>query len=100
MKINQNLCLSGETTEEIGPCTRPLVRLWIEIMNDEGVIFGGRQRALVVARLLSNGTEDLFCCLYTAKKQMSQTNRSMPDEPCKWPCILSVNLSRIANSQA
>ena len=29
-------------------------------MNDEGVIFGGRQRALVVARLLSNGTEDLF----------------------------------------
>ena len=27
---------------------------------------------------------------------MSQTNRSMPDEVCKWPCILSVNLSRIS----
>ena len=53
MKIKQNLCLSGATTEEIGPCTRPLVelsRLWIEIRNDEGVIFGGRQRAFVVAR--------------------------------------------------
>ena len=30
------------------------------IKNDEGVIFGGRQRAFVVARLLSSGTEDLF----------------------------------------
>ena len=45
------------------------------------------------------GSGGLVCCLYTAKKQMSQTNRSMPDEVCKWPCILSVNLSRISNSQ-
>ena len=39
---------------------RSLVRLWIQIKNDEGVIFGGRQRAFVVDRLLSSGTEDLF----------------------------------------
>ena len=41
------------------------------------------------------GSEGLVCCLHTAKKQMSQTNRSimMPDEVCKWPCILSVNSS-------
>ena len=58
--MKQNLCLSGATTQEIGPCTRPLVRLWIEIKNDEGVIFGDCQRAFVVARLLSRGTEDLF----------------------------------------
>ena len=30
------------------------------IKNDEGVIFGGRQRAFVVARLLSSGAEVLF----------------------------------------
>ena len=58
--LKQNLCPSGPTTKEIGPCTRPLVRLWIEIKNDEGVIFGGRQRAFVVARLLSSGTEVFF----------------------------------------
>ena len=72
---------------------------YTRIKNDEGVIFGGRQRAFVVARLLSSGAEDLFV-LYTAKKQMSQTNHSMPDELCKWPFILSVNLSRISSWQA
>ena len=68
--------------------------------NDEGslLIFGGRQRVLLWLVLFGRG--GLVCCLYTAKKQMSQTNRSMPDEVCKWPCILSVNLSRISNSQA
>ena len=30
------------------------------IKNDGGVIFGGRQRAFVVALLLSSGAEDLF----------------------------------------
>ena len=50
----------GDYKEEIGPCMKSLVRLWIQIKNDEGVIFVGRQRALVVARLLSSGTEDLF----------------------------------------
>ena len=42
------------------------------------------------------GSGGLVCCLYTAKKQMSQTNRSMPDEVCKWPCTLSVNSSLIS----
>ena len=60
LKQKQNLCLSGATTQEMGPCMGPLVRLWIQIKNDEGVLFGGRQRAFVVARLLSSGTEDLF----------------------------------------
>ena len=61
LKQEQNLCLSGATTQEIGPCMKSfIVRLWIQIKNDEGVIFGGRQRALVVARLLSIGAEDLF----------------------------------------
>ena len=60
LKQKQNLCLSGATTQEIGPCMKSLVRLWRQIKNDEGVIFGGRQRALAVARLLSSGTEDLF----------------------------------------
>ena len=59
LKQKQNLCLSGATTR-VGPHMRSLVWLWIQIKNDEGVIFGGRQRAFVVARLLSSGTEDLF----------------------------------------
>ena len=33
---------------------------YTRIKNDEGVIFGGRQRAFVAARLLSSGAEDLF----------------------------------------
>ena len=32
----------------------------LELRTMKGVIFGGRQRAFVVARLLSSGTEDLF----------------------------------------
>ena len=54
----------GDYKQEIGPCMKSLVRLWIQtvIINSyyPVVIFGGRQRALVVARLLSGGTEDLF----------------------------------------
>ena len=71
------------------------------IENDEGslLIFGGRQRAFVVARFTRPWRTCLLFNLYTAKKQMSQTNRSMPDEVCKWLCILSANLSRISNSQ-
>ena len=66
------------------------------ITNDEGsYIFGGRLRAFVMA-CFTPSSGGLICCLYTAKKQLSQTNRSMPDEVCKWPCILSVNLSRIS----
>ena len=59
LKQKQNLCLSGATTR-VGQRMRSLVRLWIQIKNDEGVPFGGRQRAFVVDRLLSSGTEDLF----------------------------------------
>ena len=71
------------------------------IENDEGslLIFGGRQRAFVVARFTRPWRTCLLFNLYTAKKQMSQTNRSMPDKVCKWPCILSANLSRISYSQ-
>ena len=69
---------------------------YTRIKNDEGsYIFGGRQRAFVVA-CFTPSSGGLVCCLYTTKKQMSQMNRSMPDEVCKWPCILSVNLSRIS----
>ena len=74
---------------------------YIGITNDEGsYIFGGRQRAFVVAPFTLSSGGLVCCCIYTAKKQMSKTNRSMPDEVCKWPCILSVNLSRISSSQA
>ena len=59
----------GDYKQEIGPCMKSLVRLWIQIKNDEGVIFGGRQRALVVARLLSGGTEDLFVVCSLRKKK-------------------------------
>ena len=61
------------------------------ITNDEeSYIFGGRQRAFVVACFTPSSSR-LICCLYTTKKQMSQTNRSMPDEVCKCPRILSVD---------
>ena len=53
---------------------------YTSITNDEGsYIFGGRQRAFVVA-CFTPSSGGLVCCLYTAKKQMSKTNRSMPDE--------------------
>ena len=62
------------------------------ITNDEGsYIFGGRLRAFLMA-CFTPSRGGLICCLYTAKKQLSQTNRSMPDEVCKWPCILSVTV--------
>ena len=64
----------------------------------KAVIFSvPRQRAFVVV-CFTPSSGGLVCCLYTAKKQLSQTNRSMPDEVCKWPCILSVNLSRISEN--
>ena len=71
------------------------------ITNDEGsFIFGGRQRAFVVAPFTPSRGGLVCCCIYAAKKKLSQTNRSMSDEVCKWPWILSVNLSRISSSQA
>ena len=68
------------------------------IENDEGSYFWWPSAGFCCGSFYS-AVEVLFGCLYTAKKQLSQTNRSKPDEVCKWPCILSVNLSRISNSQ-
>ena len=45
---------------------------------DEGVIFGGRQRAFVVARLLSSGTEVLFVvCILRRNKLAERTARCL-----------------------
>ena len=45
LKQKKNLCLLGATTQELRPRMRSLVRLWIQIKNDEEVIFGaGRQQ--------------------------------------------------------
>ena len=64
----------------------------LELTRTKGVIFGGRQRAFVVAPFTPSSGGLVCCYIFTAKKQMSKTNRSMPDEVCMYPCILSVNL--------
>ena len=47
------------------------------ITNYEGsYIFGGRQRAFVMA-CFTPSSGGLVCCLYTAKKQLSQTARCL-----------------------
>ena len=60
--------------------------------NDGGTYFLVAVSGLLLWLVLL-GSGGLVCCLHTAKKQLSQTNRSVPDEVCKWPCILSVNSS-------
>ena len=50
----------------------PLVRLWIQTKNDEGGLFGGRQRAFVGARLLSSETEDLFVVCIPRKNKLAK----------------------------
>ena len=48
------------------------------ITNDEGsYIFGGRQRAFVMA-CFTPSSGGLICCLYSAKKQLATTE---PNEP-------------------
>ena len=54
LKEKQNLLLSGATSQELGPCMKSfgtaVNTLLTQFRRMEGVIFGGRQRAFVVAR--------------------------------------------------
>ena len=74
MKQKQNLCLSGATTQELGPCMKSLVRLSIQLKTMKGLIFGGRQRAFVVARLILLGSGGLVCCLHTQCEETTESN--------------------------
>ena len=50
---------------------------YTRIKNDEGgYIFGGRQRAFVVA-CFTPSSGGLVCCLYTAKKQLTEPNEPL-----------------------